>query len=334
MKVLITGISCSGWKEHTKDAVQETNIQFLSVGDIILRVSQERGFGFTDDQILNAPESALRVIRSLASSEIKEQLDDRAAIIGCHATFRWKTNLLMGFDPHILNDLNVDMYVNVMDDLPDILTGLAHNTKWCGQDLTADDVLSWREEEYLVTQMLAERADKHFYLMLRKDDPTNLKNLILSPGKRKAYISFPITNIDRPEELERVERFRDQLRQWLIVFDPLAMKENDAQAWPADRLPEFGDKIRRRIANQTVVRDYQLIRQSDIVIVYIHEDHFSAGVVNEIRTAHELGRKVYVVYPLRRSPFLMYYVDEVFSCTDQALEFLNRYYGNAQMEST
>ena len=280
MKVFVTGISCSGWKEHVAAAIQGTDIPLLDIGDTIFDISREQNLGFSDNQILNAPSSALQP----------------------------------------------DVFVNILDDLPKLKEGMDRNSKWRDQQISVDEVLIWREEESFVTKFLADLHRKPFYILLRGDDPLQLQDMILKPLKPKAYLSFSITNIQEPEELDNVRRFRDILREFLVLFDPLAMKENEVRKWTDTQLPGLTERTKDRISTQTVDRDYQLIQQSDMVIVYMPENRFSAGVVNEIRSANEMGKKVYVIWPFPESPFLSYYIDRIFHSPDEALVFLEDRY--------
>ena len=63
------------------------------------------------------------------------------------------------------------------------------------------------------------------------------------------------------------------------------------------------------MADQTVARDYKLIKQSDFVVVYYPTTVLSAGVISEMIYAVANGKQVFAVWlpPTEPSPFFSYY---------------------------
>ena len=75
------------------------------------------------------------------------------------------------------------------------------------------------------------------------------------------------------------------------------------------------------MADQTVARDYKLIKQSDLVVVYYPTTVLSAGVISEMIYAVANGKQVFAVWlpPTEPSPFFSYYCTEPIFRSTQAL---------------
>ena len=56
------------------------------------------------------------------------------------------------------------------------------------------------------------------------------------------------------------------------------------------------DPLQQHIADQIVERDYKLIAQSDVVVVYYDVPVPSPGVISEMKFALESGKRVYGVW--------------------------------------
>ena len=148
--------------------------------------------------------------------------------------------------------------------------------------------------------------------------------------------------------MKEVRKFRDQLRKNLVVFDPLAIKDIE---WLTASLAEkkrgkstieipFTDdqgkgaktrfdideleKVEEYLKDQTIIRDYNMIGQSDFVTVYYYDPSInSPGVQREIRYAKENGKDVYIYYPKKEmSPFLEKDITKHFLHPDELVKFL------------
>ena len=119
-------------------------------------------------------------------------------------------------------------------------------------------------------------------------------NLIFQPWKRKAYISYPISDArGKPEVWERVLRFRKLTRSYLTAFDPLMIDEKRLHHMLLKHREEDPGAIRLvcdvrgkavqlnvqemegiipDIDGQIMARDYKLIDQSDMIVAYIPLD--------------------------------------------------------------
>ena len=320
MKVVCTGISGSGWKEYLEAVEQYSGgvIKRESLGDEMLRVSQEYGLGHNETNILDASPRELKLIRLLASERVLHKIEickPEHIVVGIHATFRWKGTLVEGFDASFLNAFKPDMIVNIVNDLDAVESRLENHPQWRGK-LSQAEILDWRDEEMLVSKVLATYAKCPFYVISASEPPSVLAELITKPKRPKAYLSFSITHSSEGE-LREIEQARDRLRQYFTIFDPFAIKEirltKDA--------PSLEDAVKQRIHRQIVARDRQLIDQSDMVIVYYPRNVFSAGVVFEVIYAAETQKEVYVVFPHEPSPFLSEPADRIFKSLDEFLQW-------------
>jgi adenylate kinase len=125
---------------------------------------------------------------------------------------------------------------------------------------------------------------------------------------------------------ERLRAFAAELRRrGLLVFDPGEVEDSDL-AEGRTRLegvtPEEIESVREDIYDQIVARDYQLIDQSDFVVVYYYVPVMSPGVLSEMTYAFSSAKEVYVVFKGPESPFFRYYSTKIFRDEDELFSFL------------
>jgi adenylate kinase len=82
------------------------------------------------------------------------------------------------------------------------------------------------------------------------------------------------------------------------------------------------ETVRKHIDAQTVSRDFKFIDQSDYVVVFYHQEVPSFGVVCEIMYGSMRGKKVFVYYPFKASPFLRHLATLVTDSTDELMKAL------------
>src|SRR6202041_1174722 len=117
--------------------------------------------------------------------------------INTNATFRWKDGLFAAFDFDQLRAFNADVYITVLDNAESVHQRLLKDHDL---DHTLKDIMVWREEELLATEILANitRGYGHFFMISRgRGVPTTqtIYRLILEPWRKKAYLSFPMTHV-------------------------------------------------------------------------------------------------------------------------------------------
>ena len=141
-----------------------------------------------------------------------------------------------------------------------------------------------------------------------------------------------------------------QLDERFVVFDPMAIKDSqapqpaappgppptggagkaqsgggDGGASPSDA--PFSPAEMQYMADQTVARDYKLIKQSDFVVVYYPTTVLSAGVISEMIYAVANGKQVFAVWlpSTEPSPFFSYYCTApVFRSTEALFTYFER----------
>ena len=135
MKIICTGISCSGRKELVQDfealcKQRELNIGFFNVGDFMKQAAAEAGVVFTE-KVLDSDQAVLALSRKAALYEIANLAGNfEHAIVGIHACFRWRGVLQEGFTFKEILNLSPDLFINVVDNLEDIAQRMAENPQW------------------------------------------------------------------------------------------------------------------------------------------------------------------------------------------------------------
>jgi adenylate kinase len=330
MRVVCTGSSGSdrmGYLQEVKEIAQGAGVELelFNVGDMMLQKACDMGSPISREKILDLPSSTLGWLRGIVLEEIVHRADEHEnTIIATHTCFRWKKFLSTAFDTYYLARLNPDLYVTITDDYDAIRRRLNDTQQWRDR-LELWEILVWRDEEFFITKMLAQYYRKPHYLIAREEPPHILFDTMLRPDCKKAYLSFPITAIekDQPEKIEETQRFLAELRKHLVVFDPLAMKELEhARRLYEKQDPEIDSEIMRILEDQTVARDYQLIDQSDMVIVYYPVREPSPGVLSELIYGFSHDKEVYMVFPYQISPFLQFYCTKIFPTGKQLIDYL------------
>ena len=330
MRVVCTGSSGSdrmGYLQGVEELARKAGIslEVCNVGEMMLDKAQHIGSPVSREKILDLPSSSLEWLRGSVFEEIvRKAASHENTIIATHTCFRWKKFLSPAFDTYYLSQLDPDLYVTIIDDYDAIQQRLEATDQWRGR-LQLWEILVWRDEEVIITQILARNFRKPHYVIARQEPPEILFDLMFRPERKRAYLSYPITAIEKeqPEQLDKVMEFLAELRKYLTVFNPLAMSELER----ARRLLEGNDKgaaleIMSILDDQTVARDYQSIDQSDMVIVYYPVKEPSPGVLSELIYGYSHDKEVYMVFPYEISPFLQYYCTEIFQTGEELIDYL------------
>lgn len=301
-------------------------------------------------RILNLPISRLNTLRRAVFKEILREAERHEhVIVNTHATFRWRHGLFAAFDFDQIKALNADMYITLLDNAESVHQRLLRDHDI---DHTLKDIMVWREEELLATEILANiiRGYGHFYMISRgRSCPTakTIYQLMFEPQKKKAYLSFPMSHVaDLPDTLAEIDRFKATINQHLITFDPGDVDEFLLYT-AADRAHQEGRptievhaaegpttlktdevmQIAGDIMGQIYARDFKMVDQSDMIISFIPQlpsgkPALSSGVERELHHAFEGGKEVYVVWACKPmpSPFITETATRVFRNTEEAVE--------------
>ena len=329
-------------------------IQLYHVGDLMYTEARDVRPG----RILDLPLSRLHSLRRAAFKDILADVHNhQRAIVNTHATFRWRHGLFSAFDFDQARALKPDTLICLVDNIEVVHHRLHHEHT---VDATLKDLMVWREEEIMATELLAQALDcaDRFYILSRGRDRDNLETafrLINRPDMRKVYPSFPMTHVaNMPDVLAEIDEFRQALAHHFIAFDPGDVDEKlllenaiaaardgtdfiETHATRPDGTRETIQVATKQILDiagdidgQIYMRDFKLVDQSDMIVSYIPQlengvPGLSSGVERELQHAFEHGKEVYVVWKPQRSPspFITETATKVFDTTEQALDFFD-----------
>ncbi len=302
-------------------------------------------------RILNLPITRLNSLRRAVFKEILRRAEQHQnVIINTHATFRWRHGLFAAFDFDQLKAFGADLYISVLDNIEEVHDRLnrEHDSSH-----TLKDLMVWREEELLATEIVANIAKGygHFYMISRGRTSSTVETmyrLLFEPHRRKVYLSFPITHVmDLPETLADIARFKAAMSEHFTCFDPADVDEYLLHVRAVEALQEgkatvnvpcssgsmtlkTADvaQISGDILGQIYARDFKMIDQSNMIVSLIPElpdgkPAISSGVERELQHAFETGREVYVVWQSARppSPFVTGTATKVFLSVAEALGY-------------
>ncbi len=301
MKILCTGISGMNKLTFIEELVpylkkHNQRIEIFDMWNYLSQAGSDLGQEITKEKVLDLHN--LDALRAIAFERISNKIEvlhktepDVHVIISTHACFRWNKFLRSGFDVHYLNRINPDIYVNFVDDAQTIYDNLSEDSQWSNR-LSLEEIVIWRDEEMFITETLADFQNKRFFLIPTSENIQSLGNMMLNPGRKKIYLSFPITAIqeEQPELMKEANEIAHELRKNYIVFNPLSVKD-------LGDINKRQSKVQKQLKAATVWRDFKLISQSDLVAVYYPVEKNSPGVNQEIMFAFTHGKEVYLYYP-------------------------------------
>ena len=301
-------------------------------------------------RILNLPITRLNTLRRAVFKEVLRIAEKHEhVIVNTHATFRWRHGLFPAFDFDQMKAFDADTYITLMDNAESVHQRLMRDHEI---DHTLKDIMVWREEEMLATEILANilRGYGHFFLISRgRSKPTTLTTyrlLFERHRMKRVYLSFPMSHVmDLPATLAEIEQFKSDINEHLICFDPADVDEFilhttaekaalegkpeitvQAAEGPATLRTEHVLQISGDIMGQIYARDFKMVDQSDMIVSLVPElpngkPALSSGVERELHHAFEGGKDVYVVWACRGmpSPFITETATRVFRTTAEAL---------------
>ncbi len=302
-------------------------------------------------KILDIPMKRLSSLRRSVFKDIIARAQGAAnLIVNTHATFRWRHGLFPAFDFDQMRQLSADMYICLIDGIAALHARLAAEHSI---DHSLKDLIVWREEEIIGTEMLAKGVDPNvpFYCLARGGEHETVETfyrLVFERHYRKAYLGFPMTLVAGIETVNKeIDEFRRLMKQHFICFDPgdleesyLPQKAQEARRQGLDfvEVTALGHKVRldlreveqieRDINSQIYARDFLLIDQSDMIISFIPSlpdgrAAISSGVERELQHAHEAAKEAYVIWASDQSPsvFVTQTATKVFDSLACALDY-------------
>ncbi len=302
-------------------------------------------------RILNLPINRLNALRRAVFKEILAIANRHEhVLVNTHATFRWRHGLFAAFDFDQIKAFAADLYITMLDNVESVHQRLVRDHDL---DHTLKDIMVWREEELLATEIIAQitRGHGHFFMISRgRNIPTTktIYHLMFERQKRKVYLSFPMSHVvDLPQTLAEIEAFKGTINDQFICFDPADVDEFMLHKMALEALQEGRTTIQAHatdgpitlktqdvaqisgdILGQIYARDFKMIDQSDMIISLVPElpngkPALSSGVERELHHAYEGGKEVYVVWTCKAmpSPFITETATKVFRHTTEALDY-------------
>lgn len=356
MRAIVTGqvgVNKKGYLQKVVDLAGQrgTTIDLYNVGD--------RMYGEAPDirpgRILDLPLARLRSIRRAAFKDIIAQsAGQEHAVLNTHATFRWRHGLFAAFDFDQIQAFEPDVLICLMDNIEVVHARLHEDYT---SDATLKDLMVWREEEIMATELLAQALGipTQFYVLSRGREVDTVETcyrLICKPDMKKVYPSFPMTHVEKlPDVRARIDAFRAELADKFVAFDPADVDEKlllDAALEAVKTGEDFieadagtfrpGEKLQvpvrevldiaKDVDGQIYTRDFQMVRQSDMIVSLVPvlpdgSPGLSSGVERELQHAFDHSRDVYVVYHPEKppSPFITETATKVFRTTDEAMAY-------------
>ena len=361
MIIIATGITGSGRANYIRKVVNYSKkrgkkIEYIDIGPQMFKKAEQLRVNIPENKILDLDPLALSFLRATTFEEVLSDIDrykndKEDLIISLHASFRWRKVLLPAFDFYYLRRLEPDFYVTIINSAHKIREELhlkADLRHWI-ERLTLREILTWQDEEIFTTKIVADFQAVPHYIISGTDDPYTLYKVIYDVEKvkkkggkpaKKAYLSYPMTMIRKYKDItaEKDNLVKELKKLGIVVFDPSIVEDmilvemleetKEGSIKPPDGkvgIPRGEvEEARQYIVEQTVVRDYRLIDQSDMVIVYYPVKELSAGVLSEMIYAYTHQKDVYALFPYRMSPFFQYYSTKVFEKTDELIKYLSK----------
>jgi adenylate kinase len=357
MIVVVTGmvgLDKKSYLEQVCRTARDNGRQILlcSVGDMMYAEAPDIAPG----RILDISLKRLHSLRRSVFKDIIRRAGETAdLIVNTHATFRWRHGLFPAVDFDQMRQLNADMYVCLIDGVAAMHHRLVEHQ---AVEHTLKDLVVWREEEIIGTEMLCKGIDDKipFYCLARGSETATAETfyrLAFEGKRRKAYLSFPMTAVaDLESVTAEIADFRACLKELFVCFDPGDLEEahlpyrarrarqqgRDFIDVPACDQPVRLDidevlQIERDINSQIYARDFLLIDQADMIVSFVPalpegRAAISSGVERELQHAHEAAKEVYVIWTAHQTPsvFVTQTATAVFSSVGDALRFLKDRY--------
>jgi len=328
------------------------NVLLCNVGELMYAEAPDIAPG----RILDISLQRLHSLRrSVFKDIIAKARQHEHVIVNTHATFRWRHGLFPAFDFYQMRQLDPDLFICLSDGIEPLHLRLTrqHHIRH-----TLKDLIVWREEETLATQMMQQGTNEAapFYTLARGVEQSTVEafyRLAFEPMRKKAYLSFPMTHVaGMPQVLAAIDQFRAQMKQHLVCFDPGDLEEAylpyyaqqaKAQGKPYVEVRVLGETVRldveqvrqieTDINSQIYARDFALIDQADMIVSFIPElpdgrPALSSGVERELQHAHEAAKQVYVIWMPKKEPsvFITQTANKVFRCPDEAMAYFTTQY--------
>jgi len=328
---------------------QGKEVLLCNVGDMMYAEATDIAPG----KILDIPLKRLHSLRrSVFKDIIAKAKKAPNLIVNTHATFRWRHGLFPAVDFDQMRQLGADMYICLIDGVAALHGRLSEHAS----EHTLKDLIVWREEEIIGTEMLCKgiKEETPFYCLARggaRETTETFYQLVFEPRIRRAYLSYPMTAVADLEDVKKeIAGFRQVMKRHFVCFDPGDLEESFLPRQALQAAEDGKDsleitaggkavglnldqirQIERDIYSQTYARDFMLIDQAEMIISFIPtlpdgRAAISSGVERELQHAHEAAKEVYLIWPAKQTPsvFVTQTATKLFTSIDDALEFFKK----------
>src|SRR6201994_333702 len=191
--------------------------------EAVKQQADKKGLGLAvlPGRIWTLPITRLNTLRRAVFKEILRIADQHEhVLVNTHATFRWRHGLFAAFDFDQIKAFNADNYFCLLDNAESVHQRLNRDHDI---DHTLKDIMVWREEELLATEMLANilKGYGHFYMVSRGRTvltTQTIYRLMFENQKKKVYPSFPMSHVmDLPDTLAEIDKFRATINEHFIA---------------------------------------------------------------------------------------------------------------------
>jgi adenylate kinase len=362
--VVLTGMT-GGERRNAVDQLarfaqtQGRNVAFI---DVWHEMQAAAASPISEATVLNIAEAYRSRILQEAFANVQRKLEelrrahpgrDGAVIVGTHATFFWSSSYLEGFSETLLTQLQPEALFTVEHNVVDTFNNLRRDIHHRFDQVTLFDVLHWRDRETEETARWARSLRVPHYLVSRSEPVEGFFTLLFERHRKKVYASYPMSYVTDLQRRAAEGLVHDMRAKGYVVFNPGALEDIEQVGSLLDQrqrrsgpLASFSDgevaNLLRAVGNHTVKRDFRLIDQSDLVVVYypsvryqrfdtqsqqVSADTYiplSAGVICEIVHGHASGKRVYAVWlpKYTPSPFFTYHVFRIASTKRQLLKLM------------
>src|SRR4028119_2292546 len=225
MRAIVTGqvgVDKGPYLEAVRQEARKNglDLEVCHVGEMMYKEAQDVPKG----RILNLPITRLNTLRRAVFKEILREADRHEHIlVNTHATFRWRHGLFAAFDFDQIKAFNADLYLTLLDNVESVHQRLVRDHD---VDHSLKDIMVWREEELLATEILANitKGFGHFYMVSRgRNIPTTqtIYRLMFERERKRVYPSFPMSHVmDLPDTLKEIDAFKAALNEHFITYDP------------------------------------------------------------------------------------------------------------------
>ncbi|MBN2052989.1 AAA family ATPase [Candidatus Woesearchaeota archaeon] len=320
MIVFLTTISETDKKTYIEETVRIAkknghSIKYISLGAMLMEeLKSDLDATFVPKNVLNIDEE----FRALAMKNLIQKLKGEVKkhknlIISGHATFFWKKNFTNAFNWKYLRDIKPDMFITLIDNTDNIKNRMNVSEQWKEQKMTPEQILAWQNVEVNTTAGWAQLFNKPHYIIPRNESRDLLYKLMLKPETELIYVSFPMTNIKDPVTRKKIDTFIRNLEKYFAVLNPRSI--------------ELGQEFGEAEAAQTFLRDLKWFtgKANKIIVYFLPQLVFSAGVLTEINHAFETTKEVWMILPKRfYGPFEKHLISEMFYSEEEFFKFIKK----------